>query len=87
MPSNEAGVETIKRGRPDFSCLGNANSMCARFSRTRYIEGKLCAESRRADLRCSEIGLAEDWLSQQQDAGDEKEKSDQADGGAGSGHG
>ena len=39
------------------------------------------------DLRRRDIGLAEDRFSQQQDAGEEKEKRDQAEGGAGCGHG
>jgi len=39
------------------------------------------------DLWRGDIGLAEDWFSQQQDSGEEKEEGDQAEGDAGCGHG
>jgi hypothetical protein len=39
------------------------------------------------DLWRADIGLAEDWLSQQQNAGEKKENGDKAEGGVGCGHG
>jgi hypothetical protein len=52
-----------------------------------YIDRWCFAENRRADLWRGQIGLAKDGLPQQEDAGEEKENGDQAEGGGGCGHG
>jgi len=58
--------------------------MCGGLSRTRLID---CERVGRPDLWRGDLGLAEDRLSQQQDAGEEKEKGDKAESSAGCGHG
>jgi hypothetical protein len=47
------------------------------------LTGGVFAERRHPDLWRGYIGLAKDGLSQKQDAGEEKEKGDKAEGGAG----
>jgi len=52
-----------------------------------FSDRRVCERVGDPDLWRGDIGLAEDWFSQQQDSGEEKEEGDQAEGGAGCGHG